>query len=148
MPERPRPPPVGLPAYPGGGLPPGIKTDIPLLDTPQRGTGGDSIKQRIADILMNLREGNTEFSKSDAQDVERYLEMVQLELAKATIEDKYDVPNFNIDSPTDIAMMGAHIQRPTTDVIGILFTKGDWRNIAKTMGVDHEQVQLVKVAFS
>ena len=148
VPERPQPPPRGLPAYPGGGLPPGIKTDIPLSDTPQRGTGGDSIKQQIADILMNLREGNTEFSKSDAQDVERYLEMVQLELAKATIEDKYDVPNFNIDSPTDIAMMGAHIQRPTTDVIGILFTKGDWRNIAKTMGVDHEQVQLVKVAFS
>ena len=87
-------------------------------------------------------------SKSATSDIESYLELVQLELAKSTIEDIYDVPNFNINSPTDIAMMGAPIQSPTPDVISILFTKGDWRNIAKTMGIEHEKVQIVKVAFS
>ena len=127
---------------------PGIKRDIPSSDTPARGSGGDSIEEQIAQIMSQLENGNPNVSKSAASDIEGYLEMVQMELAKAVIEDKFDVPDFNIDSPTDIAMMGAHIQRPTTDVIGILFTKGDWRNIAKTMGIEHEKVQLVKVAFS
>ena len=127
---------------------PGIKENIPLSDTGQRGTGGDSIQDQIARLLSQIEKGDTFVSKSDASQIEEYLEMVQMELAKATIEDKFDVPNFSVESPTDIAMMGAHIQRPTTDVIGILFTKGDWRNIAKTMGIEHEQVQLVKVAFS
>tara|TARA_R100000152_G_C6689338_1_gene121337 strand:- start:142 stop:501 length:360 start_codon:yes stop_codon:yes gene_type:complete len=119
-----------------------------LSNAPVQGSGGDSIKQQIANILLGLQKGELDLSKSDVTNIEEYLEVVQLELAKATIEDLYDVPDFDIDSPTDIAMMGAHIQRPTTDVIGILFTKGDWRNIAKTVGVKHEQVQLVKVAFS
>ena len=127
---------------------PGIKENIPLSDTGQRGTGGDSIQDQIARLLSQIEKGDTSVSKSDASQIEEYLEMVQMELAKATIEDKFDVPDFSVESPTDIAMMGAHIQRPTTDVIGILFTKGDWRNIAKTMGIEHEQVQLVKVAFS
>ena len=119
-----------------------------MSDTGQRGTGGDSIQDQIARLLSQIEKGDTSVSKSDASQIEEYLEMVQMELAKATIEDKFDVPDFSVESPTDIAMMGAHIQRPTTDVIGILFTKGDWRNIAKTMGIEHEQVQLVKVAFS
>ena len=127
---------------------PDIKENIPLSDTGQRGTGGDSIQDQIARLLSQIEKGDTSVSKSDASQIEEYLEMVQMELAKATIEDKFDVPDFSVESPTDIAMMGAHIQRPTTDVIGILFTKGDWRNIAKTMGIEHEQVQLVKVAFS
>ena len=128
--------------------PPRIKTDIPLSDTPLRDRGGDSIEEEIASIISQLEAGGRNVSKSAASDIESYLEMVQLELAKSTIEDIYDVPSFDINSPTDIAMMGAHIQRPTPDVISILFTKGDWRNIAKMMGIEHEKVQMVKVAFS
>jgi hypothetical protein len=133
---------------PSSSPPSGIKTDIPLSDRPLRGSGGDSIQEEIASIISQLEAGGRNVSKSAASDIESYLEMVQLELAKSTIEDIYDVPTFDINSPTDIAMMGAHFQRPTPDVISILFTKGDWRNIAKTMGIEHEKVQMVKVAFS
>ncbi len=128
--------------------PSGIKTDIPLSSRPRQGSGGDSIEEEIASIISQLEASGRIVSKSATSDIESYLEMVQLELAKSTIEDIYDVPTFDINSPTDIAMMGAHIQRPTPDVISILFTKGDWRNIAKTMGIEHEKVQMVKVAFS
>ena len=103
---------------------------------------------QIADLLGRLSGGGQILRSEDANQLESYLENVQLEIAKATLEDLTPVPSFDINSPTDIAMMGAHIQRPTADVISILFTKGDWRNIAHTIGVDHEKVQMVKVAFS
>ena len=80
-------------------------------------------------------------------EVEMYLETVQYELAKAVIEDYTDIGKMDIGDPVHIALVGSHIQRSTSDVITIYHTKGDWRNIAKSFGLDHEQVQMVKVAF-
>ena len=125
-----------------------INTNKPLTDADEQGLGGEGIMEQIATILGRIAGNRTILRSEDANHIEDYLENVQLELAKAVIEDTYDVPTFDINSATDIAMMGAHIQRPTADVISILFTKGDWRNVAKTLGVDHEKVQMVKVAFS
>ena len=104
--------------------------------------------RQIADLLGRLSGGGQILRSEDVNQLESYLENFQLEIAKATLEDLTPVPSFDINSPTDIAMMGAHIQTPTADVISILFTKGDWRNIAHTIGDDHEKVQMVKVAFS
>ena len=126
----------------------GINTNKPLTDADEQGLGGEGIMDQIATILGRIAGNRTILRSEDANHIEDYLENVQLELAKAVIEDTYDVPTFDINSATDIAMMGAHIQRPTADVISILFTKGDWRNVAKTLGIDHEKVQMVKVAFS
>ena len=126
----------------------GGNANIPLMNANTQGEGGGGIMDQIATILGRIAGNRTILRSEDANQIEEYLENVQLELAKAVLEDVYDVPAFDINSPTDIAMMGAHIQKPTADVISILFTKGDWRNIAKTIGIEHEQVQMVKVAFS
>jgi len=88
--------------------------------------------------------GRTMLGKSD---VEMYLETVQYELAKAIVEDYSDIGKMDISDPVHIALVGSHIQRSTSDVITIYHTKGDWRNIAKSFGLGHEQVQMVKVAF-
>lgn len=88
--------------------------------------------------------GRTMLGKSE---VETYLETVQYELAKTVIEDYTDIGKMDIGDPVHIALVGSHIQRSTSDVITIYHTKGDWRNIAKSFGLDHEQVQMVKVAF-
>tara|TARA_R100001510_G_C7656828_1_gene217361 strand:+ start:2674 stop:4581 length:1908 start_codon:yes stop_codon:yes gene_type:complete len=88
--------------------------------------------------------GRTMLGKSE---VEMYLETVQYELAKTVIEDYTDIGKMDISDPVHIALVGSHIQRSTSDVISIYHTKGDWRNIAKSFGLDHEQVQMVKVAF-
>ena len=88
--------------------------------------------------------GSTLLGKSE---VEMYLETVQYELAKTVIEDYTDIGKMDISDPVHIALVGSHIQRSTSDVISIYHTKGDWRNIAKSFGLGHEQVQMVKVAF-
>tara|TARA_A100001201_G_scaffold22996_2_gene25927 strand:- start:20527 stop:22446 length:1920 start_codon:yes stop_codon:yes gene_type:complete len=88
--------------------------------------------------------GRTMLGKSE---VEMYLETVQYELAKTVIEDYTDIGKMDIGDPVHIALVGSHIQRSTSDVISIYHTKGDWRNIAKSFGLNHEQVQMVKVAF-
>ena len=88
--------------------------------------------------------GSTLLGKSE---VEAYLETVQYELAKTVIGDYTDIGKMDIGDPVHIALVGSHIQRSTSDVITIYHTKGDWRNIAKSFGLDHEQVQMVKVAF-
>lgn len=126
----------------------GINSNIPLSNPTNQSQGGGGVMSQIADLLGRLSGGGQILRSEDANQLESYLENVQLEIAKATLEDLTPVPSFDINSPTDIAMMGAHIQTPTADVISILFTKGDWRNIAHTIGVDHEKVQMVKVAFS
>ena len=146
-PEPNTPPPLVSSPIPTLNPQDGINTNIPLTGADAQGIGGGGIMDQIATILGRIAGNRTILRSEDANQIEQYLENVQMEIAKAVLEDSYDVPTFDINSPTDIAMMGAHIQRPTADVISILFTKGDWRNIAKTIGVQHEQVQMVKVAF-
>ena len=102
------------------------------------GAAGRQFAGGVRDIYQGL------LGKSE---VETYLETVQYELAKAVIEDYTDIGKMDISDPVHIALVGSHIQRSTSDVITIYHTKGDWRNIAKSFGLDHEQVQMVKVAF-
>ena len=147
-PEANTPPPLVTSPIPTANHQHGINTNIPLTGADERSIGGGGIMDQIATILGRIAGNRTILRSEDANQIEEYLENVQIEIAKAVLEDIYDVPSFDINSPTDIAMMGAHIQSPTADVISILFTKGDWRNIAKMVGIEHQQVQMVKVAFS
>ena len=80
--------------------------------------------------------------------LEAYIEDVQMELAKTVIEDYTEVRKMSPNNPLDLAMLSSRIQRPTNHVIAIYHTRGDWRNIAKSFGVRHDQVQLVKVALN
>jgi len=82
-----------------------------------------------------------------AKSLEGYIEDVQMELAKAVIEDYTEHKQMSIENPLDIAILSSRIQRPSNDVISIFHTRGDWRNIAKSFGVEHTAVQLVKVAL-
>ena len=79
---------------------------------------------------------------------EAYIEDVQMELAKTVIEDYSEVRKMSPDNPLDLAMLSSRIQRPTNHILAIYHTRGDWRNIAKSFGVSHNQVQLVKVALN
>ena len=78
---------------------------------------------------------------------EDYIEEVQMELAKTVIEDKLPIKKMEIESPFDVAMLSSQIQKASSTVIAIYHTRGDWRNIAKSFGVPHESVQLVKVSL-
>ena len=78
---------------------------------------------------------------------EDYIEEVQMELAKAVIEDKLPIKKMEVESSFDVAMLSSQIQKPSSAVIAIYHTRGDWRNIAKSFSVPHESVQLVKVSL-
>jgi hypothetical protein len=99
--------------------------------------------------LANLKGHSRDLLRSDDAKghFEAYIEDVQMELAKTVIEDYSVVRKMSPNEPLDLAILSSRIQRPTNDVIAIYHTRGDWRNIAKSFGVKHEQVQLVKVAL-
>jgi len=105
--------------------------------------------QYVQDLMRYL----SSVRKSDMDEVvfkntmTDYLEFVQVELAKTTIEDTTTVQKLSVDNPLDVTLLASRIQRPSNDVISIFHTRGDWNNIAKSFGVDHTAVQLVKVAL-
>lgn len=84
---------------------------------------------------------------SPLESLSEYLEFVQVELAKATLTEYTDVKKMSLDDPLHVTLLASRIQRPSNDVISIFHTRGDWNNIAKSFGVDHSAVQLVKVAL-
>ena len=104
---------------------------------------------RFAELLGRATR-NDIFRRSDEfkNEIETYIEDVQMEMAKTVIEDYHDIRKMDMNNPLDIAILGSRIQRPTNDVLSILHTRGDWRNIAKSFDVSHRDVQLVKVALN
>jgi len=79
--------------------------------------------------------------------MEDYIETIQMELAKSVIDDFHSIKKMDMESTYDIAILSSHVQRPTNDIISIYHTRGDWRNIAKSFGIEHRHVQLIKVAL-
>jgi hypothetical protein len=108
-----------------------------------------STLEGLSSFLANLKGHSRDLLRSDDAKghFEAYIEDVQMELAKTVIEDYSVVRKMSPNEPLDLAILSSRIQRPTNDVIAIYHTRGDWRNIAKSFGVKHEQVQLVKVAL-
>ncbi len=123
--------------------------NIPLSESNSVGpTVGEKLS-RFAELLGRASSSDI-FRRSDEfkSEIEDYIEGVQVELAKTVIDDYHDIQKMDINSPLDIAIVSSRIQRPTTDVISIFHTRGDWRNIAKSFHISHEDVQLVKVALN
>ena len=83
------------------------------------------------------------------EEIRNALETVQVDMALQNDTIVKMLPH-NQMSPTkgsDIAFMAGQIQRPSSDVVAILNSKGDWREMSKSMDVPLEIIQLVKVAF-
>ena len=123
--------------------------NIPLSESKPVGPAVGDKLSRFAELLGRASSSDI-FRRSDEfkSEIEDYIEGVQVELAKTVIDDYHDIQKMDINSPLDIAIVSSRIQRPTTDVISIFHTRGDWRNIAKSFHISHEDVQLVKVALN
>ena len=123
--------------------------DIPLSESGNIEPTVGAKLSRFAELLGRATR-NDIFRRSDEfkNEIETYIEDVQMEMAKTVIEDYHDIRKMDMDNPLDIAILGSRIQRPTNDVLSILHTRGDWRNIAKSFDVSHRDVQLVKVALN
>ena len=131
-----------------------LNTNVPNISPINGGRG-------LADMISRFRQRNVERQREARRalgldpegfviksDIQSYLEQVQYELAKTTLEDMRSVTKMSITDPVHIALASSQIQRSTTDVVAIFHTKGDWRNIAKSFGIEHQDVQFVKVAFN
>lgn len=103
--------------------------------------------ESLSRLFTSLSNGLNieELEKSMFED---YLEGVQMRLAETVLADFTDIRKMDISSPTDITILSSRIQRSTNDVITIYHTRGDWRNIAKSFGLDPLDVQLVKVSLN
>lgn len=130
----------------------GINNQNPNIPLSESNSVGPTVGEKLSRFaeLLGRASSNDIFRRSDEfkSEIEDYIEGVQVELAKTVIDDYHDIQKMDINNPLDIAIVSSRIQRPTTDVIGIFHTRGDWRNIAKSFHISHEDVQLVKVALN
>ena len=103
----------------------------------------------VQDLMQYLSQvRKSDMKKDDFKNtMTDYLEFVQVELAKTTIEDQTQVRKMSVENPLDVTLLASRIQRPSNDVISIFHTRGDWNNIAKSFGVEHSAAQLVKAAL-
>jgi len=83
------------------------------------------------------------------EEIEMALENVQYDMAMQNEKIVKMLPNTNMqyDNASDITFMAGKIHRPSSDVVAILNSKGDWREMAKSMDIPVEYVELVKVSF-
>ena len=83
------------------------------------------------------------------EEVEDALESVQMQMALQNDAVVKMLPHvsMNPNKATDIAFVAGSIQRPASDVVAILNSKGDWREMSKSMDVPLDVIQLVKVVF-
>jgi hypothetical protein len=114
----------------------------------QDSQGGVGRLSQLAAMLARVLKSDEPFSDNSLSEMGSYLEDVQMELAKTTLEDILPPLKLNVENPVDVAIMSSQIQRPTNQILAINHTTGDWRNIAKSFGIKHEQVQFVKVSFN
>jgi len=130
----------------------GINNQNPNIPLSESNSVGPTVGEKLSRFaeLLGRASSNDIFRRSDEfkSEIEDYIEGVQVELAKTVIDDYHDIQKMDINNPLDIAIVSSRIQRPTTDVISIFHTRGDWRNIAKSFHISHEDVQLVKVALN
>ena len=129
----------------------------PMLNTYPRQPTPTQSKERgfLDNLLYNLGYGYAQlfpsFRKSegmsDVEMIQNMLENVQLEIAKQELT-YFKKSNYSITSINDVNEIGKNLKRPSSDVVSIYHTRGDWDNIAKTHGLTKKEVQLVKVAFN
>jgi len=106
----------------------------------------------MADRLAHLagRGVGTAARLLTKEEIENALESVQYELAlqdESIIKALPHTP-MSSSSAADISLIAGQIQRPVSDVVAILNSRGDWREIAKSMDIPIDCIQLVKVTFN
>ena len=84
------------------------------------------------------------------EDIEDMLETVQCQLALQDENITKSLPHTHMiqSSASDLALMAGQIQRPISDVVAILNSRGDWREMSKSMDIPLDCIQLVKVIFN
>lgn len=132
-------------------------TPPPMLNTYAGQPTPSATKERgfLDNLLYNLGYGYAQlfpsFRKSEDMNnvemIQNMLENVQLEIAKQEIT-YFKKSNYSINSINDVNEIGKTLKRPSSDIVSIYHTRGDWDNIAKTHGLTKKEVQLVKVAFN
>ena len=85
-------------------------------------------------------------SESEKEQIEHYLEQVQIDIAKTELLLQNNA-QMNPESPIDISLVAGRLNKSSSDITAIINSRGDWRNIAKSFNVPHEVVQEVKVIF-
>lgn len=137
------PPPFQMPSH----IPEG-NANIPSPQSTSDSSGGRTILSGLAELLGRMSATDILRRSEDFRgDFENYIEEVQLELAKSVIDDLRSDLQLSVDSPMDVALLSSKVQMGTNDVITIFHTRGDWRQIAKSFNIPHENVQMVKVAL-
>jgi hypothetical protein len=126
----------------------GINSNEPLSDTGYRDRRAAVMNPESLSRLFTSLTNGLNIEELEKSMFEDYLEGVQMRLAETVLADYTDIRKMDISSPTDITILSSRIQRSTNDVITIYHTRGDWRNIAKSFGLDPLDVQLVKVSLN
>ena len=126
----------------------GINSNEPLSDTGYRDRRAAAMNPESLSRLFTSLTNGLNIEELEKSMFEDYLEGVQMRLAETVLADFTDIRKMDISSPTDITILSSRIQRSTNDVITIYHTRGDWRNIAKSFGLDPLDVQLVKVSLN
>ncbi len=126
----------------------GINSNEPLSDTGYRDRRAAAMNPESLSRLFTSLSNGLNIEELEKSMFEDYLEGVQMRLAETVLADFTDIRKMDISSPTDITILSSRIQRSTNDVITIYHTRGDWRNIAKSFGLDPLDVQLVKVSLN
>jgi len=129
------PPAVGMNNSLGAVSPPSTRRGI--MDT-----AGEALGRLYGNLLPGGFFGKSETEK---QQIEHYLEQVQIDIAKAELP--VTTP-MNANSPIDISMVAGRLKKSSSDITAIIHSRGDWRDIAKSFNVPHETVQEVKVIFN
>jgi len=87
------------------------------------------------------------FNKSENDDDEtilkNMLEDVQMRIAKEEISTQ----KLSIHSMTDVNAVANQMNRPPSDIITIVHSRGDWNSLAKSFSLRHDEIQTVKVMF-
>ena len=130
-------------ATPRSPLPPNFASMLTGRGNIQNINAPTNTNTLTANPTININGRNVTL-KSQMED---YIEAVQMELAKSVIDDFHSIRKMDMESTYDIAILSSQVQRPSNDIISIYHTRGDWRNIAKSFGIEHRQVQLIKVAL-
>ena len=83
------------------------------------------------------------------EEIANALETVQIDIALQNDTIIKMIPHLPMDnhSIADISFIAGQVKRPASDVVAILNSRGDWREMSKSMDVPLEIIQLVKVAF-
>ena len=107
----------------------------------------DSLGGALGRLYGNRFPGGI-FGKSDGekQQIEQYLEQVQIDIAKSELT--ISATPMNPESPVDISIVAGRLKKTSSDITAIIYSRGDWRDIAKSFNVPHEAVQEVKVIFN